>query len=189
MLCFMLIKMKTLLITVTFLLTISIIIKGQTYNLNSTKFKVGDKYVPRPNILFDFGKWSIKPENYSLIDSIANFLIENSNLKIEIGYHLDYPRDPKSSIMLDMKRTQSISDYLISKGVSRERLLSKGYGNFLPYKVDSVTALKYKFFTNGQVLNEEFIKTLSNLDEKETANMLNRRAEFIITSININKTK
>jgi peptidoglycan-associated lipoprotein len=178
----MLKKMKKLLIIVTFLLTTSIIVKAQTFDLNSTKYKVGDKFVPRPGILFDLAKWNIRTESYPLLDSIVEFLFVNKKIILEIGYHTDYKRSSYSSVLLDLKRAQSITDYLISKGINRDRLIPKGYDSTQPIVVDSLTNLKYNFLPKGKILNEEFIRSLSNVEEQYAANNLNRRTEFKIIS-------
>lgn len=104
---------------------------SQTFNLSDEKFEIGDKYIADPKILFDLGKATIRPESYDQIDSIAAFMGKHRHLVIEVGTHTDYV-PPQSSTRLTHQRSESIVDYLISKGVAKERLVAKGYGETKP---------------------------------------------------------
>ena len=165
------------------LIEISATVKGQTFTLNSTTFNVGDLYVPRQNILFDLNNWTIKTENYPQLDSIAVFLKTNNKLMLEVGYHTDTKTKETCYCMsLTMKRAESITNYLIEKGVNPKRFIAKGYDDNKPNVVDSLNSIKYPFLPKGKVLTESFINSLSSDEEKMTAHMLNRRVEFKIIS-------
>jgi len=79
---------------------------------------------------------------------------------------------------LSQKRAQSVVDYLVSKGIEIERLTAKGYGESSPRVADAETAAQYPFLKAGTVLNEQFINTLPNEEQKEIVHQLNRRTEF-----------
>jgi peptidoglycan-associated lipoprotein len=79
--------------------------------------------------------------------------------------------------MLSEKRAQTVVDYLVNKGIAKERLTAKGYGKSMPVTVDANLATTYSFLKEGTVLNETFAKTL-NAEQQEIVNKINRRTEF-----------
>ena len=63
-------------------------------------------------------------------------LIEIMKLKptmeIEIGGHTDNDGDDEMNMRLSQQRAESVRDYLISQGISANRMISKGYGETRP---------------------------------------------------------
>lgn len=84
------------------------------------------------NILFDTGKWDIKPESAIEINKIVEFMNEYPKLKLEIGAHTDDVGKDESNMSLSANRANSVVQYIISKGINTERLTSKGYGETTP---------------------------------------------------------
>lgn len=84
------------------------------------------------NILFDTGKWDIKPESATEINKIVEFMNEYPKLKLEIGAHTDDVGKDEANMSLSSNRANSVVQYIISKGVNTERLTSKGYGETTP---------------------------------------------------------
>ena len=82
---------------------------------------------------------------------------------------------------LSESRAKSVVDYLISAGIQPERLKWKGYGKSHPKKVTKRVARLYPQFKEGQILNEEFVNSLSE-EERDVADQINRRTEFKVTS-------
>src|SRR6185295_6747269 len=79
----------------------------------------------------------ILPYNYhsvepSSLDSLEIFLYYHPELKVEVGSHTDSKGKDKYNLRLSQARAQSIVDYLISKGISSDRLSAKGYGETVP---------------------------------------------------------
>ncbi len=81
------------------------------------------------NIYFELNKADIKPESYPVLDSIALFLNEYPNVKIEIGGHTDSRGSDEYNLKLSQARAKAVRDYLIKvHNISPERLIAKGYG-------------------------------------------------------------
>jgi peptidoglycan-associated lipoprotein len=87
---------------------------------------------------------------------------------------------------LSRRRAQSVVNYLIEKGISRDRLVAKGYGESQPKTVDRQDNVSYSFLPVGTVLTENFINNLSDEDRKEMAHFLNRRTEFKVLRTDYN---
>jgi peptidoglycan-associated lipoprotein len=79
---------------------------------------------------------------------------------------------------LSQKRAQSVVDYLIAKGIARERLTAKGYGETSPKVVDASIVQDSPFLRSGVTLTEQYINTLASEEQKEIAHQINRRTEF-----------
>ena len=72
-------------------------------------------------------KSTLRPESKSSLDKLAEFIIYN-DLKIELSAHTDSRGSSSYNQRLSQARAQSCVDYLISKGVRKDRILAKGYG-------------------------------------------------------------
>jgi len=140
------------------------------------------KPVEIPNIYYDFGKWTLKEESKKELDKLVDLLNANPNITIELSSHTDMVGDDVSNKILSQKRAQSVVDYLISKGVAKERLTAKGYGKSQPKLITKRMAKKTSF-KEGTVLDGKFINALKDDSLKDEANQLNRRTEFKVLQI------
>lgn len=83
-------------------------------------------------ILFDTGKWNIRPDAAQELDEKAlTFLNDNPGVKIELSAHTDSRGRAESNMTLSQRRADSAVQYLISKGISSNRMVAKGYGQTL----------------------------------------------------------
>jgi outer membrane protein OmpA-like peptidoglycan-associated protein/tetratricopeptide (TPR) repeat protein len=96
-------------------------------NFKLNKIKAGAKIVLK-NIYFETGKAVLTAESFPELDKIVSFLQENNDLKIEISGHTDNVGGAAYNIKLSGARAQAVVDYIISKGIPREQMVSKGYG-------------------------------------------------------------
>ncbi|MVT08210.1 OmpA family protein [Chitinophaga tropicalis] len=80
------------------------------------------------NIYFDLAKWDIKPTSLPELNRLVTILNNNRGWKVEIATHTDARSSESYNMKLSQKRAESIVSYLISKGIARERLVAKGYG-------------------------------------------------------------
>jgi len=85
------------------------------------------------NIYFDLDKWDIKPEAAAELDKLAALLNDNPEItKIELSSHTDSIATADYNITLSQRRAESTVRYLVSKGISADRLTAKGYGESRP---------------------------------------------------------
>jgi peptidoglycan-associated lipoprotein len=137
-----------------------------------------DNPIELPNILYDFGKWDLRPESMVSLDKLVETLTDNSNVTIELMSHTDSRDTEAYNQDLSQKRAQVVVQYLIEKGIDAERLSAKGYGESAPKTVDKVIAAQNPFLKEGTVLSEQVINSLANDEQKEIAHQINRRTEF-----------
>ena len=103
--------------------------KNITIVLN--RLNVGNK-INLDNIYYEFDDFSLKKESLVEIQKFANYLIVNSNLKVEIGGHTDNIGSISYNLELSNRRAQSVYNELINFGVSPNQLTYKGYGSAFP---------------------------------------------------------
>lgn len=145
-----------------------------------------DKGITLPNIEYDVGKATLRPESMVSLDGLVETLTENDNLTIELGAHTDYRGSDESNQDLAQRRAQSVVDYLIKKGIAEDRLVAKGYGESQPKVITEEINKKYSYLPLGTALTETFILTLDET-QQEIANQINRRTEFKILSTTYKK--
>ena len=101
----------------------------------SLKIRVVKKYkrVYRlEQVYFDTNKWDIKKESEPALNGLLKTLQANPNMKIEIAGHTDDVGDDESNLRLSQRRADAVVQYLVSRGIAPQRLISKGYGERLP---------------------------------------------------------
>src|SRR5215210_2993780 len=104
---------------------------------------VGDRFVFQSEIFFDAGQAILKPEGRTELDKLATALVDlDKQIPSEIAWvlrvdgHTDVrpiatPQFP-SNWELSSARAIAVVQYLISKGISAQRLVAAGFGEFQP---------------------------------------------------------
>ncbi|MEZ3590743.1 MAG: OmpA family protein [Muribaculaceae bacterium] len=141
-----------------------------------------NKPVVIENVFYDFDRADLRPETKTALDEMAQMLNDNPNVTIEMASHTDRWGTEEYNMSLSHRRAQSVIDYLISKGISADRLQPQGYGKSRPKTITKRLAREYPQFKEGDVLTEEYISNLSEEDQ-EAADQINRRTEFQVLSI------
>ena len=149
------------------------------------------KEIIMPRIEYDFTKWDLRPQSILDLDLLVITLNENPNITIELKSHTDFRGTDQQNLMLSQKRADACIQYLISKGIASDRLVSSGKGESEPYiltEQDSKREVKggfltKKVFNEGDEMSVSYINGLKN-KFKETAHQLNRRTSFKVLSEN-----
>lgn len=92
---------------------------------------IGTRFVTE-KIYFDFAKATLRPESYPIIDALAEFLIRNPNVKIEIQGHTDNIGGIEFNQKLSEERAKVVAEALIQRGVSPAQLRWRGFGMSRP---------------------------------------------------------
>ena len=94
-------------------------------------------------INFETGKSDIKPESKPIVDQIVEMLKQNPDLKVSIEGHTDNVGSEKSNKTLSENRAKSVMTALISGGIEKSRLSSKGWGATKPIEDNSTEEGRY----------------------------------------------
>jgi chemotaxis protein MotB len=108
---------------------------------------VGDRFVFQSEVFFDSGSAAVRPEGKVELDKLAGALIDlDKQIPAEIAWvlRIDGHTDVRpissgafpSNWELSAARAISVVQYLISKGVSPQRLVAAGFGEFQPLDPD-----------------------------------------------------
>ena len=88
--------------------------------------------VSMSDILFDTGKYSLKPGAREKLAKVAGILLAYPGLNIEVGGYTDNVGRDEMNQTLSENRASSVRDYLVKQGVATNSVSSKGFGNTLP---------------------------------------------------------
>jgi len=113
-------------------------------------------------VYYDYNKPIIQERSYPVLDSLVAFLFTHP-VNIEIRNHSDTRGSNRYSTCLTCKRSESIRQYLIEKGVAPERIVAKGYGEEEP------------------LISDATIAKMETKLEQEEAHLTNRRSEVVVT--------
>jgi len=83
-------------------------------------------------IYFGFDSANIRPASAAELNKLVQVLVDNPDIKIELSAHTDSVGTFEKNMRLSERRAQATVDYLITKGIARERLVAKGYGETRP---------------------------------------------------------
>ncbi|MFN7014482.1 MAG: OmpA family protein, partial [Bacteroidia bacterium] len=110
----------------------TILSKKTGYDLDFELLKITKKEITIQNIYYDFDKYDLKEESKKELDKLVTILLETPQVQIVINSHTDEQGTEEYNLKLSEKRSQSVVNYLIEKGVEANRLQSKGYGESQP---------------------------------------------------------
>lgn len=80
-------------------------------------------------ILYEYNSARITPDSRRIIDeNLLKLMKDKPNLNIEIRSHTDSRGNDDYNQSLSQQRAQSVVNYLVNKGIQRERLVAKGFG-------------------------------------------------------------
>ncbi len=117
-----------------------------------------------PEVLYEVNKWDLLPSSKDSLNYLYNLLIQNPTLKIELSSHTDSRGSVKDNDTLSIRRARSCVDYLVSKGIAKERMVPIGWG-------------KHKLLIKDVVIAKEKTK-----QGKDALHQKNRRTMFRILS-------
>ena len=88
--------------------------------------------VSMSDVLFDTGRYSLKPGAREKLAKVAGILLAYPGLNIEVGGYTDNVGGDAMNQTLSENRAGSVRDYLVQQGVSTNSVSSRGFGNSLP---------------------------------------------------------
>jgi outer membrane protein OmpA-like peptidoglycan-associated protein len=88
--------------------------------------------VSMSDVLFDTGKFSLKPGAREKLAKVAGILLAYPGLSIEVGGYTDNVGGDAMNQTLSENRADSVRDYLVQEGVPMNSVSAKGFGNTLP---------------------------------------------------------
>ncbi len=84
------------------------------------------------HIYYDFDKSYIRDDAVGRLDTLYDILVENPKYIVEIGSHTDARGSNRYNARLSQRRAKAVVNWLVSRGISRDRLTYEGYGENQP---------------------------------------------------------
>ncbi len=91
-----------------------------------------DNLLAKEKIHFEYNKAVIKPDSYDLLAQLVDIINNCPNAIVTIEGYTDSDGSAKYNRQLSQKRADAVKNYLINKGVAKERLKAVGFGEDNP---------------------------------------------------------
>lgn len=119
------------------------------------------KAIAFPEVQYALGSYELLENSKDSLEFLYEMLVDNHMLVIELQAHTDSRGSDAANMELSQKRAQSCVDYLIERGIRKDRMVAKGYGE-----------------TKLRMTDEQISKLPQG--EQEKAHQKNRRTEFAV---------
>ena len=83
-------------------------------------------------IYFEFDKSNLTSKSIQILKSVASALNENKSIQITLAGHADERGTREYNLALGQRRAETVSDYFILNGISKNRISVKSYGEERP---------------------------------------------------------
>lgn len=93
-----------------------------------------------PDVTFAVDSTTISPQMRDTLDGVAQSMIDYPNSLIDVMGHTDSTGSEQYNLDLSRRRAESVANYLVSRGVSRARIETIGYGEQYPIADNSTAA-------------------------------------------------
>jgi OmpA-OmpF porin, OOP family len=121
------------------------LLTGEAMAVNYKKDEIKDVVSSKSyEIQFATGSAEILPESYAVLEEIKNSAVVAENLKLGVYGHTDNTGNADKNQLLSEERAASVKKYLVGKGLSVNRIDSKGFGQSQPIADNSSAAGKAK---------------------------------------------
>jgi OOP family OmpA-OmpF porin len=84
------------------------------------------------DVHFDTGKATLRPESFVALNDLVEVLKNKKKMVIEIAGHTDDVGDDAANLQLSQARAEAVKNYLVGKGIAKERVVARGYGETQP---------------------------------------------------------
>jgi OmpA-OmpF porin, OOP family len=92
------------------------------------------------DVLFEVNKADLKPGAMRNLYQLVEFLKQNPNRQVSIEGHTDSSGSEAYNFELSQRRAEAIRDFLVSNGISPERITARGYGEAYPIASNDTVA-------------------------------------------------
>src|ERR1700677_1278921 len=124
--------------------------------------------VSMSDVLFDTGKFSLKPGAREKLAKVAGILLAYPGFNIQVGGYTDNVGGNAMNQTLSENRASSVRDYLVQEGVSTNSVSAKGFGNTLPVASNGNSAgrqqnRRVELLVSGDAIGSQANPTTGNL--------------------------
>jgi len=123
--------------------------------------------VSMPDVLFDFNKYTLKPEARERLARISGIVLAYPDLKLQVEGYTDSIGSDEYNQALSEKRAETVRDYLVSSGVSMNNVAAQGLGKAEPVADNSTAAgrklnRRVEMIVSGDVIGNQLTPGAAN---------------------------
>lgn len=148
------------------------------------------KEIALNDIYYDFDKATLRESSKNELDKLVSMLRETPKVRVQISSHTDTRGTDKYNDKLSAARAKSVVDYLELNGISKLRLVSRGYGKRNPILKNATTEAEHQANrrTTFQILdmNAKIENTPSAFAQTEKSQRLVYRVQILVSSVKRN---
>ena len=124
--------------------------------------------VSMSDVLFDTGKYSLKPGAREKLAKVAGILLAYPGLNIAVGGYTDNVGSDSMNQTLSENRAGSVRDYLVNQGVLTNAVSATGFGNILPVASNDNSAgrqqnRRVELLVSGEAIGKQVNPTTGSL--------------------------
>ncbi len=123
--------------------------------------------VSMPDVLFDFNKYTLKPEARERLARISGIVLAYPDLKLQVEGYTDSIGSDEYNQTLSDKRAEAVRDYLVSEGVNMNNVTAQGMGKANPIADNSTAAgrklnRRVEMIVSGDVIGQQLTPGAQN---------------------------
>jgi len=103
------------------------LLKGEIFN----DLILEQQFLEKVFVFFDFNKTNVKPRYYNDLDIVVDALRKRPETVLTIGAHADSRGSVEYNQDLSNRRANETANYIVSKGISKSRIVTRGFGELL----------------------------------------------------------
>jgi outer membrane protein OmpA-like peptidoglycan-associated protein len=92
------------------------------------------------DVLFDFNKYTLKPDAQLKLAKVAGILLAHPDLKVKVEGYTDNIGTPEYNLKLSSQRADTVRSFLVQQGVPSENVTAQGFGMANPVAPNSTPA-------------------------------------------------
>jgi len=96
------------------------------------------------NLIFARASAQITESSFTELDNLVEWLDERPVMVIQLEGHTDFAGNDEANMRLSEARVSSVKEYLLDKGVKKNRVLTKAFGGTQPLSQDRTDEAKVK---------------------------------------------
>lgn len=96
------------------------------------------------HLIFAQGKAVIDPKSFPELDEVVAMLKENSRMEIQLEGHTDNRGNAEANVKLSQSRVDAVKKYMVSKGIGKNRVMTKAFGGSKPIATEDTEEARAK---------------------------------------------
>jgi outer membrane protein OmpA-like peptidoglycan-associated protein len=115
-------------------------LKNQLNQVLQTRETARGLIVNMSDVLFDFNKYTLKPEAREKLAKVSGILLAYPNLKLQVEGYTDNIGSDEYNQKLSEQRADSVRDFLVQQSVADANISAQGYGKTHPVADNSTNS-------------------------------------------------